>query len=485
LPDVLRKNQFECLRAALGQQVGRRSDIPVESSMCELMRRVSLIRRRHQADCLGMGSSFNPNVPWILDLPAPSDDSGAAEAADNRAENQEPIAAHLADLIPDNPSDWIPYDPEIDPNPRAGGINFNIEEYGCFFRERYLYSDASSGEISNVDATGSTIHRQQELEGGCSFSSENAYKILHETARVLKDGGNEALHKGQLDVAARRYDKAIRYCSVPFMKHKAAMSYAGTYREEVILLAMKLNELDLDDEVSVPLLLKWSPLLKVLISTRLNLSMLLLKRAKLQCGVSHSEEAMKQAKRALWELQPFCTQKGKICIPYTKKGKEVHRQLPEADLTRINNVSSSLCDKAIGKRVKVAVLKMQEPIETYEEAKSLQAKAYFRLGSALLDRAGYREAVLNFEKSIEATLELNPDAKLDAVIVRRLAEAKRQKTRQNKRRRKKFRFMFAQGDRRKSDKHTSRAAVSTPKVSAPGLTAGRKSEEEERGTHSE
>ena len=443
LPEVLRRNQYECLRGAVGGRVGRREDMPVESDMENLMRRISLIRLRHQADRLGIAGHFKPALPWMLDSTGLIDFAAIQGEGDREK-------VHPADLVPDYPSDWLPYDPVMDPGSRQGGTVFDTENYGDFYRERYLHSDTGDAESVDDDtrALARADWRRELNENGRSRfrGSEKAYRILHETARILKDGGNEALRKGQLDIAANRYDKAIRYCSVAFMATNAAMTYAiQYYRDELMPMRSKLIDLDIEDTVA-PLLLKWSPLLKVLISTRLNLSMLLLKQAKRQREVPQLEQAMDQAKHALWELHPFCTQKGKICVSYGKRGGVIRLCPPDISRPGCTAGGTSKGNTSTAKKTKIAVLKPSEPEETYREGKTLQAKAFFRLGSAQSDRGRYSEAVVSFEKSIECALELNPDAKLDALVVRRLAEVKREIAKQNKRQRKKFRTMFSQDD---------------------------------------
>lgn len=501
LPVVLNRNQYECVRGALGGRVGRHIDMPVESDIKELMRRVSSIRLRHQADQLGIGGRFNPNLPWMLDATNSSIDSMVVEGEDA-------ATVHPADLVPDYPSDWIPYDPEMAPNPRACGASFNCDDYGVFYRERYLRSDCS-GEHHQMDGDGgkrmaAETAWRRELQKGDNAASANAYTILHETARVLKDGGNEALREGQLDTAAKRYDKAIRYCSVAFMSSTAATTYGGKFEEELMSIYMKLIDLDIDETVA-PLLLKWSPLLKVLISTRLNLSMVLLKKAKHSQEVPQLDQAMEQAKHALRELRPFCTQKGKICATYETIGGETRLCPLPPNASSGSKSSNAIGTKGSDKKIKIAILKANEPDNTYKEAKTLEAKAYFRLGSSEADRGEASEAILSFEKSMECTLELNPDAKLDALVVRRLAEAKREKSRQTKRQRKKFRFMFAPeeedgrgaaNDKKKKDKGkttatnaqketTRRRTSALPMVSPPNPGSVARTSSEDRGTQSE
>ena len=452
LPDILRRNQYECIRAAIGDLVGRRRDLPVEGDLKELMRRVSLIRLRHQADKQGISGKWNPKLPWIFDKSGadPSTEKPLEEAGDTPKNEDSEACPHPADLVPENPSDWIPYDPDMSKKYAPCGLAFNLEEYGNFYRQRYLCSDRNEQLDVWTESKAGPWRRNSEKEASSENESagETAYNILHETARVLKGGGNEALRKGDLDVAARRYDKAIQYCAVAFMSPQCASIYCGKYEEELMLISMKVLELDVQSERRVtPMMLKWSPLLKVLVSTRLNLSMLLLKQAKHQREVPQLEQAKDQARRALLELQPFCAQKGKVCMLFYKRG----------NITRLFSGSISS-----NRKVKTEILKGEEPEETYAEAKTLEAKAFFRLGSAQSDMGEYGESIKSFEKSIECTLGLDPNAKVDPLVVRRLAEAKREKARQNKRHRKKFRMMFAQEEAAAASKTNSKKCTATP-----------------------
>jgi tetratricopeptide (TPR) repeat protein len=481
LPEILRRNQYECIRAAVEDTVGRRHDLPVESDLKELRRRVSLIRLRHQADRQGISGKWNAKLPWIFKKPGsePSTEKVAEEEGDDEESDgdESAVCPHPADLVPDNPSDWIPYDPEMSKKYGPCGMAFDVDEYGDFYRERYLYSDReldSSAEPQPGPWRKTPDDDEFDAEG--ASASEIAYKTLHETARVLKDGGNEALRTGDLDVAARRYDKAIRYCSVAFMAHHGASTYGGKYEEELMLISMKVLELNVKSDHNItPLMLKWSPLLKVLISTRLNLSMLLLKQAKHQKEVPQLEQAKDQARHALRELQPFCTRKGQICMTFYKSGK----------ITR-------LCTEPVSgnSKVKTEVIKEIEPEETYIEAKTLEAKAYFRLGSAQSDINEYGDAIKSFDKSIECTLELNPNAKLDPLVVRRLAEAKREKARQNKRHRKKFRMMFAQEEeaankKSQTKKCTTPCSKDTARRRTSAMVTPSSPVADDRGTQSE
>jgi tetratricopeptide (TPR) repeat protein len=486
LPDVLRRNQYECIRAVVAG--GRRRDIPVEGDLNELMRRISLLRLRHQADRQGIAGHWKASVPWIMSNEASAgDDENSSKDTDDT--DRSDVEMHPADLVPDNPSDWIPYDPEMTPEIRPYGLSFNIEEYSDFYRQRYLYSDEDKDGIGE-EQTGLAWILAEEARGGGEEGdspmspSENARKILYETAKVLKEGGNEALRAGDFDVAARRYDKAIRYCAVAFIPQHASSFYAGKGEDEVERMEKKLSELDMYPGPVSPMMLQWTPLLKVLISTRLNLAMLLLKQGKDQQDASQPERTIDQARRALRELQPFCLEKGKICLSLSSSGSG----------TRLGSCCSS--------KNKNEVMKSGESDETYREAKTLQSKAFFRLGSAQSDMGQYAEAIRSFEKSIACSVELDPEAKLDALVVRRLAEAKRERNRKNKRTRKKYRMMLGQDDgevvesrtstvrdipddrrdRRKDARRPTAAAIVSP--STPMSSAARAASEE-RATQSE
>ena len=117
--------------------------------------------------------------------------------------------------------------------------------------------------------------------------------------------------------------------------------------------------------------------------------------------------ARDQATLALKELAPFCTQPGKV----------------------------------LGGKKLATVYNEDEPMSTYQEAKELQAKAYFRHGSVDLKVGDYDEAVDEFEESIKCTKELSKEP--DRVLLRRLAEAKREKIRKSKRQKRKFKRMLA------------------------------------------
>jgi hypothetical protein len=121
------------------------------------------------------------------------------------------------------------------------------------------------------------------------------------------------------------------------------------------------------------------------------------------------KEALSQANLALRELRPFTSEKGVV-----------------------------LTGKKLSKKRK------DEPHETFKESKALQAKAYFRLGSAQLAATDYEDAVNSFDKSAKCSKEV--DLEVEAAVVRKLNEAKKRRKEKNQKERKKFKFMFSSKD---------------------------------------
>lgn len=403
LPAILLKNYFDCVRGILVD------DAPVESDLKSLQHRISLIRLRHQADRLGL--AWNPSLPWQLEPPKTSDanEGITAHPAD--------LVVHPADLVPDCPSDWIPYDPEMTKNPWDFKNYFNRIEYEGFHTERYsqfmcdekvtapLCLHEPSGQQDNTPADPGAEDDEKSEKRMVSSSddgevpatdvdpgrncAETVYNNLFETMKLLKDAGNQALQDGNLDLAARRYDKAIRYGAVASMSFPSGtLDFAGGRKA-------RLKE-------SGGYHLEWSPLIRLLIVTRLNLALLFLKP-----HFSERMHAIEQALMALHDLEPFCAKKGKIMKG--SKLDQVHRD--------------------------------DEPEDTYLDAMALQAKAYFRLGSAQYELGEWSDAVASYEKSVCSTQKAN--AKPDNLVLRRLSEAKRENRRKGKRHRKKFKFAFS------------------------------------------
>lgn len=559
LNDVLRRNQYECIRSsAFGQ------DDPVEGNLNELMRRIALIRLKHQADRQGL--IWNPTTPWILLPPSTSQIAYCSATATLSKTNEDPMSTahmhHPADLVPDNPSDWIPYDHEMTKVPMPCGVNFNIDSYSDFYCEKYLNSQpsillnengvkyakipwlheashsyakmpsstktSSSDTMNNTtvsidDCSGVVNTEIKEIAKGDNTSNKKieilavaglstntcmttstsekkkdnnknvnkfenraeentrlptfvpvvaetketspslstkfsaapeksnslAYTLLYETVKLLKEGGNEALKAGSFSTAARRYDKSLRYCALAFMQHSDNFLIFDSSRNSLLNGSSnensneKSNKGHIEEESNIikiqrgngsksnhktygrgnkglemiwSPLVKWTPLLKILITTRLNLSMLLLKQQ-----LSQPDRAVEQARLSLRELSPFCTIKKKVMIGSTNSH----------------------------------IYEDEESIETYFDTKALQAKAYFRLGSAQYEIGEFSQAINSLKLSIECTQQCNDDdnpnnkntiGKPDSLVARRLAEARRENKRKNKRHRRKLKMMFATDD---------------------------------------
>lgn len=135
--------------------------------------------------------------------------------------------------------------------------------------------------------------------------------------------------------------------------------------------------------------------------------------------IKDAKGAMSQANLSLKELRPFATEKGVVLT-----GK-----------------------KLIKKRV-------DEPINTYTESKALQAKAYFRLGSAQIILQEYEDAVKTFGLCVESTQEAG--LTVDAAVTRKINQLKLCRKEKKERQRKKFKFMFSSNKKEEeSSKHST------------------------------
>ena len=86
------------------------------------------------------------------------------------------------------------------------------------------------------------------------------------------------------------------------------------------------------------------------------------------------------------------------------------------------------------------LVREDEPKETFAEARKLQAKAYFRLGSAQLEMGDYINATKALEASIAST-----DGPKDPITQKRLNKAKSGSTSQKKRNRRRFEVALTGG----------------------------------------
>ncbi len=383
---------------------------PVASSLEGLRRRVSLMRLRYQADRWGL--TWNSLVPWAME----SQQTVATEL-EKLKDAPEDHDVDPSDLVPDYPSDWVSYDPEVTSIYFEHRHYFNLEDYKDFYASRYQplnqrnvvdfqslasrnsqsseqtmslgfhkenkvadmeHEDSESGEVDSE-----TNHEQAELQrereeqqqkkkvasetgnsdGNVVAILPKKFAIYLETMKTLKDGGNAALKAGNLHLAARRYDKAIQYGSLFFLQKIVSMGS------------------------------DWISIRKVLVETRLNMALLLLKPR-----FSELQVAERQALAALQDLAPF-----------TNGSLDQHPCMTP---------------------------------ESKNDFFNLESKAYFRLGSAEFEMGDYEHAVKSFEKSIKSKKQSshpNPDQ----LVVRRLAEARREYVKRNQRQRKKFKLAFA------------------------------------------
>ncbi|KAG7365382.1 hypothetical protein IV203_038585 [Nitzschia inconspicua] len=352
---TLQENLYTCLRSVYDEE-----DVPVESGNEELKHRISVIRLRYQADRLGL--SWNLSVPWAMER-----QQTVATKEDKLRDNSEDHEVDPADLVPDFPSDWMPYDPEMSFKPFNFCKYFKLDEYLPFYLNRYSFLSEANGiapellrEVVRDDAT----FPSDEIDGGREFNRRKSEAILLETMKTLKDGGNRALKNGSYNIAAMRYDKAIQYGSMIYLK-----SFSSTVEGRISLL-------------------------KTLVISRLNMSLLLLKPL-----FSELQVAERQAKLAL------------------------------KDLDQISDLYQD--DKRMG-------------AGSTDEILSLRAKAFFRRGSAQFEMGDYENAIESFEESIGCTKRQSEgNSKPDQLVVRRLAEAKREHVKRKKRQRKKFKIAFA------------------------------------------
>jgi hypothetical protein len=368
LPEVVRFNYHEAVTSEIEDD-----EAPVKCGLNELHRRVGGIRLCHQAQQIGLKIT-DYDKPWDLEP------IHLADSSDGDTSNLSSMA-----LIPQYPGDWLPYDGIFTNKSDIGGRALNKQDYDDFYFSRYTYhslpfQDAVTDKEPSDEEVSDNSDTDEE-----HYDASKAWDVLFDIIKKLKEEGNKALKEGLVHFAARHYDKAIVYCAVAFMEYpQSNLDFVTSHQK---LLSKNAGH-------SV----RWTALLKTFISTRLNLSMTLLKKE-----ISDPGAAYTQAFLALKDLLPFCTALGVVLT-----GEKCH------------------------------TIRENEPIETFKQAKELQVKAYFRLGSAKLQSGDPNLAMQNFDKCLSATKEIHPDAAPDKMVLHRLAEAKRLSAKQNKRRRKKF-----------------------------------------------
>ena len=428
--DVLTKNYFQCARSE--SMAGDYDDSPMKGTFLPMKIRVNLMKLHHQASRLGL--DYDNRVPWIFKakqylLTASMGDSEQSRGGDN--ENQKMVSyGCLADFIPDNPSDWLPFDVPFAEPPLPAGMPINMIHqeylYDVFSTEAGTFRDvhtviakfypnedseeavdSDANHIKNLDEDVLLSSQQPQIDEDVLLSTQqlqstlNQTELVHpqaeeftqswfflfQTVSLLKEAGNAALKASLPWLAARRYDKAINYCAVAYLKFPVGM-----------IKFLAEQQLKISENGGYECY--WTELLQTLIMVRLNLAMVLL-----MPEIQDAKGAVTQAEQSLRELKPFATNKGVVFM-----GK------------------------------KLAFNRADEPEETYVQAKALQAKAYFRLGSAQLSLGEYDDAVKSLECSVASTREAN--MKVDAGLLRKLNKAKHIRNDRIEKQRKKFKLLF-------------------------------------------
>ena len=278
---ALAKNYFTCARS-----IGMGDEEPVKSGIAAMKRRVSLIKLRHQADRLGL--EFNSKTPWIFKR---KDHLRLLTEGEGKQDGDMLSYGCLADLIPDNPSDWLPFD-KLTANPeRSGGMRFN-SKYQRYYLDEYVdrsvtpvsracpvdvkaQSDAEHDDdvLDKIDHEASkqphSLQANEKLEEKAAaempkYDTSQAWDILFQTISLLKEAGNEALKASLPFLAARRYDKAINYCAVAYLEFPTGNVEFLTEHQYVISKNSGYE-------------CRWNELLKTLIMIRLNLAMCCMK----------------------------------------------------------------------------------------------------------------------------------------------------------------------------------------------------------------
>jgi WD40 repeat protein len=427
LLSVLRQTKYTCYRACREDR-----NPPVEQSLNAVAVGISWNRLRLQAARLGM--RVNAWAPWIFE-----------SNLDVQQQRESLLGFHRADLVPDYPSDWIFYDPQM--------ILKCIMDVHCLFkRQKYLdvlqrqfpqnhvfFGGTLSEKIVELRLPWLTDEQQQrdlyikyrnDKKSGITKSQVEGRSrvILEETISVLKEGGNEAMKLGLFHKAVYRYDKAMQYCAVAFMEYPVCQSILSPLSQQRSLptpfTAKRMpgyNSVIVKQGTST--IITWSPTLRVLIASRLNIALLLLKPEFLQPSV-----AADQARAALKILLPFATAPGYVVVIGTVNKKSKGRDDPDHPEQEIMRAASS-----------------NEPSETFYEAKALQSKAYFRLGCAQYDLHEYSEAEKSFVQSLDSSRLAKCDSqgndatnsKPDPLLLRRIKEARLMQKKKNTANRKK------------------------------------------------
>jgi hypothetical protein len=123
LCQVVSKCYYTCVKSIGG------SSEPVKSGIAAMKTRVNLIKLRHQADRLGL--SYNIQTPWVFKhkehLLLLKSCMSRKDEGNDCAKDTAVSYGCLADLIPDKPSDWLPFDMHMANPPHTGGMQVNLK----------------------------------------------------------------------------------------------------------------------------------------------------------------------------------------------------------------------------------------------------------------------------------------------------------------------------------------------------------------------
>jgi len=361
-------------------------EVPVKCGLDELKRRTSLIQLQYKAMQLGL-TLDEPVSPWILRQ------SGSVFHQDSVTNINE------SDMIT-SPAKWLPFDPNMAKISIASGVNFNVKLYEEFFLDRYDIFSHLNGKITrkksseNDDTRIETTITSTNTSASTS-SSGTTYNndiLKHtETHCETSEPLNQIIQK--ITVLKEDGNKALKEgnCDLAARYYDMALQYCAVALMDYPGRSNFLTDL----EKLVTMNSRWSTI-KLCTSVRLNLSLTMLMN-KLDDAIG----SVDQANLALLELKPFNASKQKSESP-----------------------------------------------EIFKQAKELQSKAYFRLGSAKLMLHKYTDALRGFERCLKCQKEVNPDH-TDKVVLRRIAEIKNLVEKQKRRRRKKFKGAFEDGDSKK------------------------------------
>jgi hypothetical protein len=394
LPKILANNLFESLTFITNDE---RS--PTVGEVEEIRRRMSILRLHHQAQELGLYLDPSEDEPWKL-----------TEIQSNRRLNK---SLSMADTIPNFPSDWLQFDKRFSVWCITGGCNFNKHTYREFFEllynfKQYHGKEGAEQQTSDIDNDGDDddddydkdaflelLFNDDDDDDDDDDAFSKAFDLLHDTIKQLKEEGNKACKDGKTHLAATYYDKALRYCSIAFTDHEVGRFEFLSDHKHVLLQNDGYN-------------IDWSPFFKNFISIQLNLSMVNLKPE-----IYDLEAAAEQLRLVLHYLTPFVEKSG---IILTGEG--------------------------------LRKIERNQPVEIYKEAKEFQSKAYFRLGTVMMEMKKFSYAEMYYGKCLECRKAIHPNSPPDKLILKKLALAKNQAEKKQRRERKKFKFSFggAHGD---------------------------------------